>query len=380
MSLEYTKHMNEKDLHRNLPSVRDIRTLLDHCSPVTPKQQLKRSLQTFAALHLDETRQLTSQNQTVLQDELSVGSDRSGVIAKELFNSLTLSVVSLGDAVIDPWMQATRYGRVDFAEVRCTSDSLLSGAATSIGGRSVVHHSHWNGFDLTTKAGRDKLKEDLLEKKPRVVWMTPSCTTQRTQQSQSRSRFHRIQMNILVVFLWLVEQDWSETILEQMRGSTSLGRGGALSELTELNHSGRRPGCQWGSLPDGTLSSWYFIGSHRRWSDSLCSRRCLRDHPHQTLEEETSQYTRKLVKSVVKNIMKVSSSKQMCSLACCSMTIDSKSHLVAQAVSTEYPVVQEDAHRRLSQEKQRAFELASEKERENSQNHGVSLARESWPI
>ena len=51
MSLENTKHMNEKDLHRILPSVRDIRTLLLHCSP----------FQTFAALPIDETRQLTSQ-------------------------------------------------------------------------------------------------------------------------------------------------------------------------------------------------------------------------------------------------------------------------------------------------------------------------------
>ena len=69
-------------------------------------------------------------------------------------------------------MQATRYGRVDFAEVCCTSDNLLSGTVTSIGGRAV-QQSHWNGFDLTTKAGTDKLKKDLLEKKPRVVWMTP---------------------------------------------------------------------------------------------------------------------------------------------------------------------------------------------------------------
>ena len=44
--------MNEKDLHRNLQSVRDIRTLLLHCSPVTPNQQLKQSFQTFAALPL----------------------------------------------------------------------------------------------------------------------------------------------------------------------------------------------------------------------------------------------------------------------------------------------------------------------------------------
>ena len=32
-------------------------------------------------------------------------------------------------------------------------------------------------------------------------------------------------MNILAVFLWLVKQDCCEAILEQMWGSTSLGRG-----------------------------------------------------------------------------------------------------------------------------------------------------------
>ena len=99
---------------------------------------------------------------------------------------------------------------------------------TSLAGRAV-QDSHWHGFDLTTMASTDKLKEDLLEKRPRVVWMTPPCTTRRTQQSQSRSKFHRIQMNILVVFQCLVEQHWCETSLEQMWGSTSLGRGGAFS-------------------------------------------------------------------------------------------------------------------------------------------------------
>ena len=85
------------------------------------------------------------------------------MIAKDLFKSLILSALSLDDAVVDPWMKATRYGRVDFAEVRCTSDSLLSEAVTSLGGRTV-QYSHWNGCNLTTKAGTDKLKEDLLEK------------------------------------------------------------------------------------------------------------------------------------------------------------------------------------------------------------------------
>ena len=45
------------------------------------------------------------------------------------------------------------------------------------------------------------------------------------------------------------------------------------------------------------------------------------------------------------------------------MTNDSKSHVVAPAASTEYPVIQEDAHRRLSQEEQQALDLASAEER-----------------
>ena len=138
MSLENTKHMNDKDLYRNLPSVRDIRATLLHCSSVQPNQQLKQSSQTFAAPPADETRQLTSQTRTVLQDEVSNGSGRSGVIAKELLKSLLLPTVIHDDGVIDPWMQATRYGRVDFAGICCSSDSLLSGAVTSLGGRAVA--------------------------------------------------------------------------------------------------------------------------------------------------------------------------------------------------------------------------------------------------
>ena len=53
--------------------------------------------------------------------------------------------------------------------------------------------------------------------------------------------------------------------------------------------------------------------------------------------KNTSQYTPQLVETAVKEIMKVESSKQIHSWACCSMTVDSKSqtqHLVAPAIST----------------------------------------------
>ena len=86
--------------------------------------------------------------------------------------------------------------------------------------------------------------------------------------------------------------------------------------------------------------SWCFICSHRRWSDLLCSRRCLDDHSDQTLKKETSQSTPQLVKTVAKEIMKVESSQQIRLQTCCSVTIGSKSHLVAPAVSTDdHPVI-----------------------------------------
>ena len=56
--------------------------------------------------------------------------------------------------------------------------------------------------------------------------------------------------------------------------------------------------------------------------------------------------------------------------------INSKSHLVAQAVSTDYPVIQEDAHRRLSEE-QRTLDLASEEERETAR---TLVSRVTWNL
>ena len=165
-------------------------------------------------------------------------------------------------------------------------------------------------------------------------------------------------MNILAVFLWLAEQDWREAILEQMWG---LGRGGVFSELKEKFHSGRTPGCQWGSLADGMLSSksWFFICSHRRWSDLLC-------FPDDVFmitfikrwKEKRCNTHRSWSRLFAKEIMKVESSKQIRSQTRCSVTIDSKNHLVAPAVSTDdYPDSQEDAHRRLGKEEQQAMDL-----------------------
>ena len=111
-------------------------------------------------------------------------------------------------------------------------------------------------------------------------------------------------MNILVVFLWLVKQDWCETILEQMWGSASLGRGGVFSELKEKFRSGRTPGCQWGNLADGSLSSksCYFVSVHIDVGQ-IC---CVLDDVFMIIliklwrKKRCSTYTPQLVKTVAK--------------------------------------------------------------------------------
>ena len=87
------------------------------------------------------------------------------------------------------------------------------------------------------------------------------------------------------------------------------------------------------------------------------------------------RYTPQWVKTVAKEIMRVESSKQIRSQTRCSVTIENKNHLVAPAVSIDdYPVIHENAHRRLSKEEQQALDLATEEERETASTI-VSFAR-----
>ena len=73
----------------------------------------------------------------------------------------------------------------------------------------------------------------------------------------------------------------------------------------------------------------------------------------QTLKKDMLQYTPQLFKTVVKESWRRSPQNNVIPL-------------VSPAISTEYPTIQEDAHRRLNQEEQRALDLASAEERETT--------------
>ena len=256
-------------------SVRAIRTVLLHCSPVTPNRQLKQSFQTLAALPVD----MTSADATKSNSSTGRIRERSGQIPHFIScGSWWCSDRSL-DASDSLWSSRFCWDLLYLWQP-------VSRAITAIGRRAVLY-SNWNEFDLTRKAGTDKLKEDLPDKKPRVVWMTSEYRAADTSVSDKIIEYRWT--SCLSLSPWLVKWDLCEAILEQMWGLASLGRGGVFFALREQFRNDRAPGCHRGNLADGTHSSksWYFICSHRRWSHLLCSRRCLHDHPHHTMEKKT---------------------------------------------------------------------------------------------
>ena len=247
MSLEYTKHMTEKDLHRNLPSVRDIRTVLLHFSPVTPTSNWNSCSK--RSLHCTETTQQTSQ------------------IKRQ------------------SWLRTSRSdcGRLCSSPSFCQLWVLMMQRSILGWRRLVMIELLRSAVPLTVcwveQRRRRALKEDLLEKKPRVVWMTPPWTSQRKQQSQSIKKVSSstnehlggVSLTCEARLVWSVKRLWNRC---------------GVRELKAQFHSGWTPGCQWSSsFADGDAVFKILALHLLTWTlvRFAVSRRCLHDHSHQTL-------------------------------------------------------------------------------------------------
>lgn len=97
-----------------------------------------------------------------------------GSLTKYLVCSVLTAAVALDQRPLEAWHSVVRHMRLDFAEVCCSSDSALSASSSEKGGH-CERFNHWNGYDLTTQKGAERLKERLAECWPRVVWMSPPC-------------------------------------------------------------------------------------------------------------------------------------------------------------------------------------------------------------
>ena len=72
------------------------------------------------------------------------------------------------------WNRAVRLGRPDLLEVCANSDSPLVEAVENAGGQGL-RTSFWNGYDLTTRGGRERLYQFCSRKRPRHVWFSSPC-------------------------------------------------------------------------------------------------------------------------------------------------------------------------------------------------------------
>ena len=72
----------------------------------------------------------------------------------------------LDSSCTDCWNRAVRFGRRDLLEVVCAnSDSPLVEAVESAGGEGL-RTSFWNGYDLTTRRGCERLCQFCSAKRP----------------------------------------------------------------------------------------------------------------------------------------------------------------------------------------------------------------------
>ena len=74
-------------------------------------------------------------------------------------NSLQAGVHQAFQALRTAWQAATSHGSVDLIEVCCASDSTLADTIKQHGGR-FMRCSIWNGYDLHSRDGVDKLSKD----------------------------------------------------------------------------------------------------------------------------------------------------------------------------------------------------------------------------
>ena len=148
-----------------------------------------------------------------------------------LAQRLCKAAVELDAAAATVWEEALDYERVDLAEACCPPDSVLASTMLEVGG-SARRHSWWNGFDLVTRVGAEKLHETLRKARPRVIWASPpgddtskpedqGNPEKATNLAAQRRRNRRIQQNLSWLLCALYAEGWCEV---RSAGETGLSR------------------------------------------------------------------------------------------------------------------------------------------------------------
>ena len=126
---------------------------------------------------------------------LGKGQRRNLSSMTKVLSTIFAAAQFLDSSCADFWNRAVRFGRPDLLEIRVNSDSPLANAVESAGGEGL-RASSWNGYDLTTRRGRERLYVFCSAKRPRHVWFSSPCRVPGT----SSQRVSRILQGIADVF------------------------------------------------------------------------------------------------------------------------------------------------------------------------------------
>ena len=106
----------------------------------------------------------------------------------KVFSLIFAAAQHLDSPCTDCWNRAVRFGRPDLLKVFTNSDSPLVEAVESAGGEGL-RTSFRNGYDLTTRRGRECLCQFCSTKRLRHVWFSSLCRV----SGASSQRVSRIQ-------------------------------------------------------------------------------------------------------------------------------------------------------------------------------------------
>ncbi len=81
-------------------------------------------------------------------------------LTSKVFGALCVAAVTLEAAITEPFRALASIGKLDLAEVCCTRESRLTQLVQEAGGKAE-RYSIWNGFDLSTEGGTNRLIAEL---------------------------------------------------------------------------------------------------------------------------------------------------------------------------------------------------------------------------
>ena len=92
----------------------------------------------------------------------------------KVLSTIVAAAQFLDSSCADCWNRAVRFGRPDLLEICTSNDSPQVNAVEDAGGEDL-RASFWNGYDLTTRRGRERLCVFCSAKRPRHVWFSSPC-------------------------------------------------------------------------------------------------------------------------------------------------------------------------------------------------------------